>query len=400
MSAAAWPDLNDINTVSMNMHTRTLIGVILLIANQAIVAQDQVGCSQLLEDAREAYEAGMIELVPDLLNPCLESGLAGAELQEAYKLVINAYLFDYLPDRADNLMQEFVIKFPDYEPAPEDPGEFLQLLEKHREEDADRQVEEQRETQDREEQDERTGQERIIQEEAPVERKQFGSIGFILGGDLAFPQVTERYSTGDPSMDEGNFVFSVPGFHVGGIMNLNMGRTMEASFEIHYTRLHLQYDGEPFSFASYTCQEYQNWLGVPVSLAVTFNPRSRVKVYMRLGVAVEYLVSANVSAIRSYTETGTTYLRDVELENVDISDAREPINLLGTGGLGIKFPFSGGNIFVEPRFNYGFFMTNDPEHRYDTQDLTWLIYHVDSDFKVNYLTLSFGMAWNLYRSSN
>lgn len=376
------------------MHTRTLISMILLIVNQAILAQNQVGCSQLLEDAREAYEAGMVELVPDLLNPCLEAGLTGAELQEAYKLVINAYLFDYLPDRADNLIQEFLLKFPDYKPEPEDPGEFLLLLEKYQ------QVEDQQETQDMEEEDERTGQEMIIQEEVPVERKQFGSIGFTLGGDLTFPQLTERYSTGDPSLDEGNFTVSVPGFHVGGIMNLNMGRSVEATFEIHYTRLHLQYVGEPFSFVSYTCQEYQNWLGVPVSLAVTFNPRSRVKVYMRFGVAVEYLVSANVSAIRSYSETGTTYLRDVELENVNISDARESINLLGTGGLGIKFPFSGGHFFIEPRFNYGFFSTNDPEHRYDNQDLTWLIYHVDSDFKVNYLTMSLGLTWNLYRTRN
>ena len=60
--------------------------------------QDQVGCSQLLVDAREAYAAGMVELVPDLLLPCIESGLSGEAKTEAYKLVITSYLFDYLPD--------------------------------------------------------------------------------------------------------------------------------------------------------------------------------------------------------------------------------------------------------------------------------------------------------------
>ena len=50
----------------------------LLAWNLSLAAQDRVGCNQLLEDAREAYSAGMVELVPELLLPCLESGgLAG-----------------------------------------------------------------------------------------------------------------------------------------------------------------------------------------------------------------------------------------------------------------------------------------------------------------------------------
>ena len=82
-----------------------------------------VGCPQLLEDAKEAYAAGMVELVPELLLPCLESGLSGVLLQEAYKLMINAYLFDYLPEQADSLMSDYLDEFPEYQSVPADPAE-------------------------------------------------------------------------------------------------------------------------------------------------------------------------------------------------------------------------------------------------------------------------------------
>lgn len=381
------------------MRKWTLIGISFFLLNQTIPAQDQVGCTQLLEDAREAYQAGMVELVPELLNPCLESGLAGEALQEAYKLVINAYLFDYLPDQADNLMKDFVGKFPDYSTAPDDPGEFVLLFEKHHQELVRQQITaRQQEQQERERQAEITRRQQVDRRETPVEKKQFGTLGFALGGNIALPRLTEKYSIGDPALDAGSFTVSGPGFHVGGIWNLNLGRSSEATFELRYTRLHLRYDGAPFSFVSYQYQEYQNFLGIPVSMAVMFNPRSRVNVYMRFGMEVDYLISAAASATRSYTETGSIYLRDVELEKTKITVTRKPMSLMGSGGLGIKFPFSGGKIFLEPRFHYGFLLSNNPEHRYDTQDLTWLIYHVDSDFRVNYLTLSFGMVWNLHKS--
>ena len=377
------------------MRTWSLIGITLFILHQTATAQEQVGCPQLLEDAREAYEAGMVELVPELLNPCLESGLSGENLREAYKLVINAYLFDYLPDRADRLMDDFVQKFPDYEPSPDDPSEFILLFEEHRQEYAIRQIEE------------RQQEEPIIPEEEPVriqethERKEvFGSIGFSLGGNLSFPRLIEKYSTGDPNLDQGSFGLSVPGFHLGAVMKLNMGRSTEASLGINYSRLRMNYTGEPFSFVSYTYRESENRLGIPLTISVKFNPDDRANVYLRFGMAAEYLFSASASATKSYTETGTAFLRDVELERVDITGSRSAINLSATAGPGISFSFPRGRFFLESCFHYGILKTNDEENRYDNQELTWLIYHVDSDFRLNYLTLSAGVVWNLHKSQN
>ena len=96
-------------------------------------AQENVSCNQLLEDAKEAYSAGMIEIVPELLLPCLEpGGLTGTAKLEAYKLVINAYLFDYLPVEADSLMDDFVAEYPGYITEDTDPAEFTHLFDAHK----------------------------------------------------------------------------------------------------------------------------------------------------------------------------------------------------------------------------------------------------------------------------
>ena len=391
------------------MRTWSLIGITLFVFHQTATAQEQVGCPQMLEDAREAYEAGMVELVPELLNPCLESGLSGENLREAYKLVITAYLFDYLPDRADMLMDDFLEKFPDYEPSPGDPSEFVLLLEEHSQQEALRQAEEQQAEEGEEDvvAREEVEEEPVIPEEEPVRRREaparkevFGSIGFSLGGNLSFPGLIEKYSIGDPELDQGGFGLSVPGFQMGAVMNLRMGRSVDAVLGISYSRLRLNYTGEPFSFTSYTYRESENRLGIPLTLSVKFNPDDRVTAYLRFGVVTEYLFSASASATRSYTETGTAFLRDVELEKVDITGSRSPLQLMGTAGPGISFPFPRGRFFLESRFHFGILKTNDEEHRYDQQELTWLIYHVDSDFRVNYLTLSAGMVWNLQKPQN
>ena len=39
----------------------------LFLWSQSMAAQDMVSCNQLLDDAREAYSAGMVELVPECI---------------------------------------------------------------------------------------------------------------------------------------------------------------------------------------------------------------------------------------------------------------------------------------------------------------------------------------------
>ncbi|MEN8229264.1 MAG: outer membrane beta-barrel protein [Bacteroidota bacterium] len=363
----------------------------LLVGYQSLAAQDMVGCTQLLEDAKEAYSAGMVELVPELLLPCLESGgLTGTSKQDAYKLVINAYLFDYLPEEADSLMTDFVDDFPDYRADADDPAEFVLLLESNlraRGIDPNKPV---------------VSEEDLVvagqdgRQTAPVRRQRTpfdykNSLGFLLGLNGTFPQIVERYSIGDPTLDEGSFGFS-PGYQLGVTMNLILGESAEASFGLHYNRTRFNYTASPLSFTTYEYDEYQSHLQIPASMIFKLNPESGgACIYLRFGIVGDYLMAASGSGIRSYTAS----LKDVVVEKTEITDSRARLNLQGVAGLGIRIPLERSFIFLETRFASGLFLENREENRYENQDLTWLLYHVDSDFRSHQLSFSAGIAWNL-----
>jgi hypothetical protein len=353
-------------------------------------AQENVGCNQLLEDAREAYAAGMLEIVPDLLLSCLEpDGLTGTPRQEAYKLVINAYLFDYLPEEADSLMDDFVREFPQYQTAITDPAEFTLLFEAHKQAlvDAGVQVEEQIVADTGEE-------EKPEREKKPKRTTPFiyeNSMGLMLGGTGTFPQVIERYSVGDPAIAEGSFGMK-PGILAGLHLNLILNRSMEASFALVYNQNRFTYSDTPFPFTSYEYDETQSHLQVPASLLFKLNPESKgACIYLRAGIAGDYLLTASGSG----TRTNLQLLGDVVVDKTTITDSRARLNLLGMAGMGIRLPFEKSFMFFEARFTSGIFKCNNPENRYPNDDLLWLLYHVDSDFRIHQLSLLTGISWNL-----
>ena len=122
------------------------------------------------------------------------------------------------------------------------------------------------------------------------------------------------------------------------------------------------------------------------------NPKGdRTSVYLRVGIMADFIMGALGSGTLSYTES----LRDIVLEKTKITESRSRLNLHGLAGVGIRIPLENAFIVLETRFTSGLFLVNREEKRYENDDVTWLIYHVDSDFKTHQLSFTVGMAWNL-----
>jgi len=374
----------------------------------AVQAQDRVGCTQLLEDAREAYEAGMVELVPELLNDCLESsGLSGSAKQDAYILVITAYLFDYLPDEADALMTSFLRDFPDYQAKTGDPSEFVLLLESRQAEMQAQQVE----AVDEDPLDEDPEEEVVQQEddqEAPEEvkpqpkprkkttKKTGPGIGLVLGTNFSMPQMTEPYSVTDPNAFGGSFSMGGAGFHAGVAFNLPLSRSIDLGIDLLYLQTPMAFDAQPFEFASYSYEERQNRFSIPVTVLFHLNPDANNTFYLRLGLVPDYMLGATASAVRSATGEAAGQAGQ-SLDDLDVSKMRSGLNLSLTGGAGMRFALKSAYIFVEARYQHGLIQGNEPGERYSNQDLIWQIYHVDSDFKLHYVSVSAGMVFNLFK---
>ena len=375
----------------VNMPNRILIFLVLCLGIQSLTAQDMAYCSILLEDAREAYAAGMVELVPELLLECIQSNsLSGEAKKEAYKLVISSYLFDYMPAEADSLMDGFVRDFPEYRAENSDPQEFVFLLEAHLIAlgiDPDLIPED------------TTAVVGDIGRSGYFSRRnitkgagEFGnSLGFIVGATLSYPTSLVGYSVGDPATDESYFGL-LPGFVAGAGANLILSRKLELSFGLLYNLTRFSYSATHLSFTSYRYVEAQHKVMLPLSIIFKFNPENmKVCYYLRGGVVPSYLFYASGKGTRSYESSQD----DVTVEQTDITTSRVKFNLDGLLGGGARIPLNNAFVFAEIRLTSRILQANLEEDRYQNSDLTWLLYHVDSDFLVHQLSICGGICWDL-----
>lgn len=372
------------------MLNRILVFLALCLGLQTLAAQDLVDCTILLEDAREAYDAGMVELVPEFLLECIQSnGLSGEPRKEAYKLVINSYMFDYLPAEADSLMDGFVREFPDYRAGSSDPQEFVYLLDAHLIAlgiNPDQPAVDSTIT----EEPKRDGyfSKRIITKGAG----EYGnSLGFNVGASLNIPNTLEAYSLGDPATDESHFGL-LPGFMVGAEANLILNRKLEASFGLHYDLTRFSYSSTPIPSTSYRYVEAQHQVLLPLSIIYKINPESRkFCYYLRGGIVPDYLIYASGKGSRSYEDSQD----DLLVDKTDITESRVKFNLNVLLGGGIRIPLNNAFIFAEARVSSRIFQSNQGDYRYGNNDLTWLLYHVDSNFRVYQLSICGGICWDL-----
>lgn len=375
------------------MTKRIFFFFLLSLAYQNLRAQDPAGCTYLLEDAKEAYAAGMVELISDLLLPCLgPDGLTGGPRREAYKLVINSYLFDHLPQEADNLMNRFVDEYPDYRAGNTDPAEFVLLLNTHLlnrgidPDDVQAYVTEGDSASTRPRRERR--------EKIPGVSGH--SLGFQAGVNGTIPYVIERYSFGDPGQDQGHFGLG-PGFQLGATFNYLFNDRFDISAGLLYKLTRFKYSATPLSFTSYEYIESGNHLQLPLSLIYKINPESpKIKYYARAGLVADILFSASGAGTRTNAQSGS----EVSVEKTDITGSRKQFNFSLMAGAGLRLDLNRSFFYAEARFASVMLKSNQAENRYQNNDLSWLLYHVDSDFRMLQMSICAGICWDISKKED
>ncbi len=370
------------------MTRRILLLVLLSFGYQTLRAQDVSGCSYLFEDAKEAYAAGMVELIPALLLPCLgPDGLTGANRREAFKLVINSYIFDHLPQDADNLMSRFLDEYPNYRAGSTDPAEFVQLLNNQL---LSRGIDPDDLDVVAMEGDTATARPRRVKRER-VLGVSGNSLGFIAGFNASLPQVVERYSVGNPGLDDGHFGIK-PGFQLGATLNYVLNEHFDISAGLVFNHTRFKYSASPVSSISYEYTEGGNYLQLPISVIYKWNPESQgLSYYARGGLVPGYLMSASGSGIRRTDQSGS----EVSVDPLDISGSRKSFNVSLMAGAGLRYPLNRSFFYAEARIVSNLLLSNRASERYQNNDLNWLIYHVDSDFRIHQFMICAGICWDI-----
>lgn len=350
-------------------------------------AQENISCSQLLRDARDAFDGGMIELVPGLIRSCLEeAAFDDDERIEAYRLLITSYLFDYLPDEADSLMADFVQENREYVAREDDAGEFVQLYNTHL---AALEAREQAADELAAREDSIRAGIRAQPDSSICRRKLF--LGFNLGATASSPLKLEAYSLGDLSTSSGAFG-PLPGIKGEFLLGISAGAYLELGTGIHAHYSRFAYTDAPLSYSDYHYQESSLLLGLPLNLLMKLNPRSaKACWYIRLGARGEYLLSAHGEGERSTGTGGPDLLVGPE----ELTGAREGFGISLQSGVGVRMPLGKAFFQAEAGYDPGLLMANLPEMRYANENLIWGLYYIDSDFIRQYVHLDLGVFWYL-----
>ena len=101
----------------------------IILFNGMLKAQD---CTEALTQARNSFNDGNIETIPAMLEPCIKSGFTKEEKVQAYKLLIQAFLFEDNIVKAEETLLKLKKANPVYEIDYEnDVAEFISLFKEY-----------------------------------------------------------------------------------------------------------------------------------------------------------------------------------------------------------------------------------------------------------------------------
>ncbi|MCF8380518.1 MAG: PorT family protein [Bacteroidales bacterium] len=349
----------------MRKSFKLLFFLSLIFLNPGILFAQEKDCAVNLQEAQNQFNMGQIERVPDLLMDCLKSGFTREERIQAYKVLINAFIFD------DNLLQaelyclEFLKKYPEYEIVATDPSEFVNFLNE-------------------------------------FDNDPRASVG--LGGGVNFSRirmfepfgVDSQVGLGSGIGGDGDYNSSGFGFQVGFIYNLNIRPNLELSMEPMIIQNTFEFQHRPFDFAFVEYSEDQLRVDFPVSMIWVLKKYGKVAPYLRAGLKTSYLISAKSDAKRTYENT-TSPLEDAEGPGLEILDNRKINNYWAILGGGVRYKIPNAYFFLDLRYNLGLLNQVNNLSRNDGMDENaWLYYYLDDNFVLNDISVCFGISKTIY----
>ncbi len=328
--------------------------LLLLLVSVSIYSLNAQDCSVNLRNAESLFNSGRVEEVPVLLESCLKSGFTSAEELSAYKLIIRSYLFDDKADLAEEMMLEFLRKYPEYEVSQTDNSDFIYLLNKFR-----------------------------VKPVIQLGLRGGFNLAYILGKNentvSGVPEGTS-YSNDNVSLS------------LGGIIRYRINEEFEAGLELDYSEVSFSCSEKFLSYALVSYREKQRRL--ESALNVYYSPWnfSGFIPYFKVGAGLAFNLSTEgVSGFNNYDINNP-----FERASPDISrtDYREQADILAVAGIGCKYKLPSGYLFVDIDTRLGTVNQSIPGLPSD-QELYY--FFTDDSFRLNTMRFSLGYIFIIYK---
>lgn len=329
--------------------------IVVLTGFVGIAVSGQSGCSSKLEQAKQLFESGQIEQIPSLLDSCLDNGFTKEELEIAYQLLIQTYLFDYNQSKADETMTRFLKKFPNYAVKENDPAEIKELFE-------------------------------------TFELQNTWSLELMAGGNMSHLIADQYYSTYDlPALETSNkYKF---GFNAGIQVTRYMGNHFGIAFGLKYVMSNYQnIESVSEAYKESKIDENTSWIALPVTFQWYLLEKKRVTPFIFAGAEAGYILYSEAD-LRTRSSANDAYIKG---EGFDLSKSRNQFQYGLTGGLGLKWRLSRGSFKVWGGYTYNL-QSFAKENRYANSENILYYHHIDDDFVYNLIFVNVSYSVDLYR---
>jgi hypothetical protein len=328
-----------------------------------VKGQEQ-SCSYILKEAQKLYLQGLIKDIPSMLQGCLEKGFTHREKQDAYKLILQCYLYDDNVAAADSAMPKFLKKFPEYEINPTDPKEFVYLFNSYR--------------------------------NLPVL-----SIGASFGLNWSQVTVVESYQMANTNGTPRKYISGSFGTQYGLQLNTYVAPQIElglgfliANYKFTST------DSVRFIQAAtqvIKAAETETRYEFPVFVRYDFKTYKKLTPYARLGLVPAYTTAADISLTRSFV--GQAGQNDVKAFSYDILAWRKQFGIWAIAAGGIKLdlpPF--GYAWFDVKYQVGFTpMKLNTDAQFADTDIGSKYYYRSDNFRLSNLGFNFGFSYSFYK---
>ena len=321
-------------------------------------SQDIGSCAEKLKNAQALFLKGQVEQVPSMLSECLKSGFNREESLSAYKLIIQAYLFEEKLAEADSIMLQFLKINPEYQISPTDHSSFVHLYNNF-----------------------------IVK---PVVK-----ISLHFGTNVPFlTSITSITTAGE----QGKSTYSTKALNLYGSIEarFELTKKIELNFEAGYSQLAFTNVENFLGFMNINYTETQQRLELPLSITYNFKSFGKFTPYGRFGFGPAILIGSSAKTTDTPIDVNNLFIHSGS--DLDRKDSRIAVDLFTQFGAGIKYKTRGGYLSAELRSNLGM-LNQIKKGGTSVDELGNYYFFADDYFHLNAFNFCIGYTQIFYKPS-
>jgi len=329
--------------------------IITIVALSALGLFAQNTCGDQLKVAQRRFDDGLLEDIPQLLAGCMKSGFTKEEKTNAYKLLIQTYLFSENQEKADEVMLQFLKDFPSYAIANNDPKEFVNLYSTYR-------------------------------------TKPIFKIEAKLGVNFCMPSLVEPYGT--TNIETAKAIYKAK-FGITGEVNFlnHLYKNFDYSIGFSYIQSNFTYDNKPTSYSTVTGDFKNQYIGLPI--AIRYNYRLfKYNFFAKIGIEPVYLLSSSVSLSRTDNIIGR---QEPFTGTEDLLSAHKRFDIRPMAAIGVAFNVKRNTLNISVGFKLSTMVQLNQGKQYTNTTLQTKYFFAEDMLHMNQSHISVSFIRPIYK---